>query len=564
MDKVELKKWLTDNLVYSRGLICKKCNENWFVKYNYKHIWDLIFKHTNYLNNYSPTFPQRIWHIVQDIEHVKCSNPTCNNIPTFFSYNRGYLRTCSNSCAQYDPQTIKKIKNTNLSKYGTSHPLQNMNVMDKQKNTLNEKYGVDNISQLDIVTDKKKQTCLENYGVEWYLHRQDLKVQDVNNKYGVDNVQQVPHIRQKTITTIQDIFYDNLKLGTRFNGKVCINFKRSEYIGINNIYSFICNNCFNKFNYYFRGDRIPRCPTCYPSYGTSLFEMEVFDYLNSQLPNNIIHRDKSILLNNRELDIYIPTKNIAVECNGLFWHSEMGGNKDKNYHISKTIECESKNIRLIHIFEDEWNNSKDIVKLKLNHILNISTVKSIYARKCQVIDNITIDIKRDFLNKTHIQGSCNSQINLALVYNNEIVSMMTFGPKRIFTNTKKCEGEFELLRYSTLYNVIGGASKLLSYFIKTYKPKSIISYADRRWTSIHNNVYDKIGFTKVSNGTPNYWYVGRGNNYRRFHRFGFAKHTLSRRLTNFNPDITEWENMKLNGWDRIWDCGNLKYELNSI
>lgn len=564
MDKVELKKWLTDNLVYSRGLICKKCNQNWFVKYNYKHIWDLIFKHTNYLNEYSPSIPQRIWHIITDKLHVKCANPSCNNIPTFFSYNKGYLRTCSPSCAQYDPQTINKIQNTNLSKYGSLYALQNKDILDKQKHTIVDKYGVDNISKLDDISDKKKETCLKNYGTEWYLNRQDLKVKHVNDKYGVNNVQQVPSIREKRTSTITDIFYNNLKMGARFNGKVSINFKRNEYIGINNTYSFICQYCLNSFNYYFRGDRIPRCPICYPSVGTSLFEQEIIQYLNQQLPNEIVHRDKTILSNNRELDIYIPTKNIAIECNGLFWHGEVGGNKHKNYHISKTQECESKDIRLIHIFEDEWNDSQDIVKLKLNHILNISNLQSIYARKCKIVDNISLDVKREFLNKTHIQGSCNSKINLGLEYNNEIVSMMTFGPKRIFTNTKSADGEFELLRYSTLYNVIGGAGKLLSYFINTYKPKSIISYADRRWTSINSNVYEKIGFKKLSNGTPNYWYIGRGKNYRRFHRFGFAKHTLQKRLTNFNPDMTEWENMKNNGWDRIWDCGNLKFEMNLI
>jgi len=122
-------------------------------------------------------------------------------------------------------------------------------------------------------------------------------------------------------------------------------------------------------------------------------------------------------------------------------------------------------------------------------------------------------------------------------------------------------GEYELIRYATSNIVIGGASKLLAYFIKIYAPKKIISYADRRWTFYKDNMYDKMGFTKVSDGTPNYWYFGKDGNYRRFHRFGFRKDILPTRLPIFDVSLTEWKNMKNNGWDRIWDCGNLKYEM---
>jgi hypothetical protein len=271
---------------------------------------------------------------------------------------------------------------------------------------------------------------------------------------------------------------------------------------------------------------------------------------------------KSILSNNKELDIYVPSKSVAIECDGLFWHGEDVGNKGRRYHIDKTIECESKGIRLIHIFEDEWTSKKELIKIKLAHLLKLNSAKSIFARKGTVSD-ISKETKALFLDANHIQGNCQSSINLGLLYNGAVVAVMTFGHKRIFMNSKKTEGEYELLRYATdsNYTVIGGASKLMSYFITHYHPSRIISYADRRWTYYKNNLYERIGFKKVSDGTPNYWYFGRQGNYRRFHRFGFAKHTLSKRLHIFDPSISEWENMKNNGWDRIWDCGNLKYEM---
>ena len=108
-------------------------------------------------------------------------------------------------------------------------------------------------------------------------------------------------------------------------------------------------------------------------------------------------------------------------------------------------------------------------------------------------------------------------------------------------------------------NVVGGFSKLLNHFIKNFKPDKIISYVDRRWND--GKTYESIGFKFVRNTEPNYWYFGKGKSYKRYHRFNFAKHTLSKKLKNFDPNLSEWENMKNNGWDRIWDCGNLKYEL---
>lgn len=88
-----------------------------------------------------------------------------------------------------------------------------------------------------------------------------------------------------------------------------------------------------------------------------------------------------------------------------------------------------------------------------------------------------------------------------------------------------------------------------------------MSYADRRWTKMSNNVYEKLGFTKISNGTPNYWYVPK-RNIKRLYRYKFRKQVLNTVLENFNPYLTEWENMKNNGYDRIWDCGSIKFELN--
>ena len=559
----DIKQWITDNLQYSRGLICKKCKREWFEKYGFLEYWEEIHKSTQFLDVITPTLPQRIWHIVNNNNsQVKCSNPSCQNIPTFWSFNIGYLRTCSPSCAQYDPLTKEKIKITNLQKYGVEYGLQNDDVKEKRRCTLVKKYGVGNISQVDGISKKKEETCFQNYGTKWFLERTDLVKKYVNGKYGVNNVQQSPHIKQKRIDTCRSDFYDSLFVTNRLNGVVIPLFSKSDYIsgGLLQKYSFECIKCKTHFDDCLEDGDVPCCPQCYKN--SSVFEKEITDYIKSLLPTEKIEENiKTILSNNYELDIYIPSKNIAIECNGLFWHGELGGNKGKSYHLNKTTECEAKGIRLIHIFEDEWILTSDIVKDKLSHILNNNNNNSIYARNCEIKEVSTND-KNIFLEKYHIQGKDKSKIKIGLYYNNELVAIMTFGDKRIFMNIKSTNHEYELIRYATSESVIGGSSKILSYFIKTYNPKKIISYADRRWTHSKNNLYEKIGFIKVSDGTPNYWYFGRDGNYRRFHRYGFAKHTLPKRLASFDSTLSEWENMKNNGWDRIWDCGNLKYEMN--
>jgi len=557
-----MKTWIQINLIINNKLVSKRCKKEWFEKYGYSKEYQKILDITSFLDDINPILPQRIWHIVNDnLEKNKCCNPVCNNITTFFAFTNGYLRTCCCSCAQFDPNTINKIKSTNLQRYGTEYGLSNRKIIEKRNVTIKNRYGVSNISQLKEISEKKKQTCLKHFGTEWFLERQDIKENIINEKYGVNNIQKIKDISEKTSKTKRDDFYNNLLQSDRFKDKVKILCTKDEYLGVGKKYNFECLYCKNIFSYQLRWDRIPRCLTCYPSSGSSLFEKEITEYVKFLLPNEIIiENTKSILLNNKELDIYIPSKNIAIECDGLFWHGEINGNKDKNYHLSKLIDCNNKNIKLIHIFEDEWLKKQEIVKSKLRHLLGVNQMKKIYARKCK-IKILIPDEKKYFLNENHIQGNDISTINLGLFYNEELVAVMTFCKKRIFMNQKSEKDEYELSRYASLNtcNVLGGAGKLLNYFIENYNPSKITSYADRRWTSKENNIYEKIGFKKISDGIPNYWYFNRGINYKRFHRYGFAKHTLSKKLLMFNSSLSEWENMKNNGWDRIWDCGNLKY-----
>jgi predicted Zn-ribbon and HTH transcriptional regulator len=461
----------------------------------------------------------------------KCKN--CGLSTKFVSIHLGYREFCSNRCVN-NSQVIKE----------------------RVKSSFFEKYGVDNVSKSDVIKTKKKQTFTERYGVGCSFDVSDGRKkarEGLMKKYGTLNVVSVKEVRDKIQKTKLDKFYKDCLVGDRLTN-VHLKTERMDFLGIDteNL-QFKCKKCGHEFTSYLKYGNDPVCPMCY----ISSFHKQVLDYIQSLDISMTIEINSRDVIDNRELDIYIKDQKIAIECNGNYWHSETSGKKLPYYHIQKTAECEKIGIRLIHIFEDEWINKEEIVKQKLRNILGFA-VESIHARKCKVKE-IKHSESRSFLNKHHIQGKDNSEIRLGLFYENEIVAVMTFGGLRKSLGQKTETGTYELCRYATANNrVNGGSGKLLSYFIKNYFPKKIVTYADRRWSSSSENLYNRLGFVKIKTTKCNYWYL---SGMKRLHRYDFAKHTLSEKLEIFDESLTEWENMKNNGWDRIWDCGSIKYEL---
>ena len=174
--------------------------------------------------------------------------------------------------------------------------------------------------------------------------------------------------------------------------------------------------------------------------------------------------------------------------------------------------------------------------------------------------------KNFFLKKYHIQGPDKSKISYGAYYVDELVGAMTFNSSR--NMTKNNDGEFELSRYSTKsdYIIRGLGSKFLKKFITEHKPKSIVSFADRRWTlDPLNNFYTNLGFNLESVTKPTYYYYNsKVNRYKRFHKFGFGKNNLKKRFPNLDFNKTEKELTSELGYERIWDCGLFKYVLNIL
>jgi hypothetical protein len=297
-----------------------------------------------------------------------------------------------------------------------------------------------------------------------------------------------------------------------------------------------------------------RCGLCNPHY--SKMEKEVFSFVKDT-GIDVLENSRSII-SPKELDIYIPSKKVAIEFCGLYWHSEISGGKENSYHYDKMVECAKKGIRLLTIFEDEWINRGDVVRSRILNALGLSS-RRIFARKC-VVREISFLAAKDFLDRYHLQGGGNSSKRWGLFLNDELLQVITVGSlSRAHTGR---DGKYiELKRFASLpgISVVGGASKLFSA-AKKYAISNgythFKSYCDMRYANYSKPVYEELGFELITftKYTPHYI---KGSV--RFRNQGLRK-TPEERLTG----KTEWELRREQGYDRIWDCGHRTYVMKLV
>lgn len=314
----------------------------------------------------------------------------------------------------------------------------------------------------------------------------------------------------------------------------------TEYKNYNTKIKVKCLKCSHKWEMLpsnlNKGNGCPKCFNKISSYEDELYE--IYKDYN-------IERNKRI--KNYEIDLFFPEYNFGIEFNGLYWHSTLF--KDKNYHKNKFLFFKENGIRIIQIFENEWLNKKEIVLSIINNKLGLN--KKIYARKCN-IENVSIKEAKLFCEKNHIQGYSSAKHKIGLFFENELVSLITLRKSRFDSQNTQ-----EIVRFCTKlnYNVVGGFEKLLKYIKNNLLINDLISFVDVRYFS--GNSYHKYDF--INHTEPNYFYFK--NNKEIFGRMQFQKSKLEKKLKNFDKNLSEFENMKRNKFLRIYDAGNLKYNL---
>jgi len=551
---------------------------------------------------------EKIYYFYNNIEFpLFCK---CGNNLSFIGFKNGYRKTCGN-----EKCLIESRKETCLEKYGVDNPKKSKDIILKEKENIKKKWGVDHYMLSDKVKDKFKTTMIDKHGVEWAQQskiisdkssktfennpdRENIiktRTESLLNK-SEDEKNEINDKKRKTLTDnfgSVDNFYDylsnkikessidkfgiehhlshpdiiekriksyKLNIENKLKSKLPIDI---QYIdrksNSNNTDSIIilkhikCDSQF-KINRQYLEFRLSSndeiCLICNPRLsGKSNMELDLLEFIKENYKETILSNSKSIIENN-ELDIYIPELKLAFEFNGLYWHSELY--KDRKYHLNKTKKCEEVGVQLIHIWEDDWEFKKDIVK---SIILNkIGKSQKIYARKCDIKEITDNKLVRDFLIKNHIQGFVGSKIKLGLFLNNELVSLMTFGNLRKSLGQKSIDGSYELLRFCNKLNtsVVGGASKLFKYFINNYPVKQVISYSDN--SRGVGNLYKNLGFEFIHESDPNYYYIINGI---KQHRFNFRKDKLI--SEGYDPNKTEVEIMHDRNYFRIFDCGSKKW-----
>lgn len=286
------------------------------------------------------------------------------------------------------------------------------------------------------------------------------------------------------------------------------------------------------------------CPKC--STIVSSGHQDIIDYIKSIYNGTIIINDKTLIYP-YEIDIVIPDEKLAIEFNGLYWHSygKKETTDEKRRHQRKVDRCEDIGFNLFQIWENQWYDSERIVKSMISGKLGLN--KRIYARKCNIIE-LSNDSYKQFMQDHHLQGYVNASIKYGLLHDNTLMSVISFNKHQ------KYQWEISRFASNAFHTVTGGFSKLLFHFVKEIKPFMVCSYANRDHSC--GNLYDKNGFKLLYKTEPGYCYTDK---HRVFSRQKFQKHKLSNVLKEFDRKLSEPQNMFNNGYRRVWNSGNKFY-----
>lgn len=426
------------------------------------------------------------------IKCVICDDP---RVVTFDLFIRNKGLTCSRQ--KNDVCWRKLRKQTNIRKYGVSYSSKHQPFIDKSRKTKIERYGAPNKTTYSLYS-KTFWLSLEWEGCK------------------IDPNQDLP---------------DNWSKG--YTGSI----------------RMTCS-CGKKWTpMRFDDFTAGRSRTCGHNANSSLAEQEVHSFIKNDLKVDCEHRYKS---DGVEFDIYIPSKRIAIEYNGLVWHSEQfADNPRKDYDKYKF--CQRNNIRYVGIFEDEWLREKERVQKYLSSLLGVQSKVKIRPQQLQIQYQTSNDNDiKNFLNKHHyIGGKGGFQHVWKCYYQDKLVAVLVVGsPTR-----QKIAEVYELRRIClhSSYRCYGLWSFLLKNFVKPkLSPATLTSFSDNRRDV--GNLYQKIGFKKIKMIRPDYYWI-KGQ--KRYHKSNLKK-TVEERKTG----KTEKQLREAQGYYRLWDCGKIKWSIN--
>ena len=430
------------------------------------------------------TSRQRLWHLINNINCIpKCKQ--CNEFPVKWNIkSNSYRDFCSVKCFSNNPDVRNKTIQTNLKKYGYETNLRSEKIKQKIKQTNIKKYGVDNPSKnLDVKT----------------------KITDSHQtKYGKTRQSQ-HHISNDILSKVDDYLwfkdqYVNKKKSlTQISKETGVSVtqiaKRAEKFNINIVW------------------------------GRSSYENEIGEFIKSIYSGPIEFNSKKII-SPKQLDIFLPEKNIAIEFNGLYWHSEKY-KSNENYHAEKFFLCDELNINLIQIWQSEWENHKEAVKSKISKTLGLNKV--VHGKKS--IEQIDLLMVNDFLlkNSTGILYNKKNRYLFGLFVERNLLSVFSL-------HSLKNESYYliENISDKNFTDMESSYNFVLSKIIDIIKPTCLFFKHDLKWG--RNNFIENLNFQKDSYQKPMAWY------------------------TNDFSKLLKSPSMKHKKYYKIWDCGYFLYK----
>jgi transposase-like protein len=491
---------------------------------------------------------EQLYLYVSKKERPSCLAVGCINVPAFKGYTRGYQTFCSTSCARtYGFQTNgaaihEKMKATLLKNHGVNSPFKVEGAVEKHHAamiaTRGRKVKQETLAQI-------KQTCIDRYGVEnpgMIPAVRERVANTMNERYGGYYLAVNGNEHKHKAWTLRKT---NVLL-TEFNTKLLEPIDSSK-----DKYRALCLSCHEEFNLNIANGDVSRCPKCFfiPA-NRSKKEAALSTFIHELGFTTITNAKSKELIWPYSLDAWIPSKRIAIEFNGDYWHREE--HKGASYHLDKLKSCIAKGIKLIQVFEHEFDYKRELVNARIKSIFGVIEQK-LYARNCQHVEVNAADA-RAFLDRNHLQGFVSSALNLGLAYKGELVMLMTVGKPRY-----NLTAELELLRLCTKreLTVVGGVSKLLKQLKQLHLGKTLLTYHDRRWGE--SSVYEALGFIKGEPSPPSYIYIKNGI---KLSRYQAQKHKLPKLLgEKFSEALTESENMSKAGYHKLYDCGQHVYTM---
>lgn len=486
----------------------------------------------------------------------------------------------------------KKGEETCMTKYGAKHPAQSSEFMEERRDKFLEKYGVDNPSKVeefkqkredttlarygvknasssDIVKERRRDTVRERYGVDCVLESPEVreKMKDtIRERYGVESVMQNPAFVEKAKRTSMERYGATSFLSSIYRQEMLSDMSAAYGVDITSPHQVIIDP---------ESMRILRSRDSLKDAYENKTIQELADFLGvcyttasralkaHEIEANIFSRSKAefeleeyigslgffVICNDRktfgvEVDLYVPEVNLAIEFNGIYWHSSIF--KTPSFHQSKSLAAHNKGAKMLHIWEDDWiaEDKKEIILAKIRAFLGYTD--RVFARKTEVRE-VDSGTAKEFMERTHIQGYKASTVYYALYYKDVIVCMLGMTDRN---------GEWVIDRFSSSCSVIGGFSKLLSFFKRNNEWKEIFTYASMDYG--FGDMYSTVGFASEGFTEPGLWFTD--GKQRRFPRSMFMKSKLYDMFDDYEGQHVN-SFLESKGIHRIHDSGSMRFRL---